>query len=199
MTEDKEIDEIYERFIEARKKRMAPDYDFERIYKQYKAGEIDLASLDPVTVLSINKRLDEEIDKMASVISGLEQLLRGDTYVQVLRLVNAERAKVGAGPLQLNDELMAVCSVRSEEIMRRFAHERPDGSCCFTLLRDQNRWLGENIAAGSSTPEAVVEQWMHSDGDRTNILNEKYKELGVGYYYKAGSAYGHYWVQVFRG
>lgn len=119
--------------------------------------------------------------------------------VQVLRLVNAERAKAGAGPLRLSDELMTVCAIRSEEITRRFAHERPDGSSCFTLLRDQNRWLGENIAAGSATPEAVVDQWMHSEGHRANILNKKYKELGVGYSYKAGSEYGHYWVQMFRG
>ena len=119
--------------------------------------------------------------------------------VQVLQLVNAERAKVGAEPLRLNNELMNAAAVRAEEITRHFAHERPDGSSCFSLLRDRNRTLGENIAAGNATPEAVVDQWMHSKGHRDNMLDKRFKELGVGYFYKENSSYGHYWIQMFRG
>ena len=119
--------------------------------------------------------------------------------VQVLRLVNAARAKVGAAPLRLSDELMTACAIRSEEITRRFAHERPDGSSCFSLVPDRNRVMGENIAAGSATPEDVVDQWMNSPGHRANILDKRFRELGVGHSYKEGSDYGHYWVQMFRG
>ena len=122
-----------------------------------------------------------------------------DFAVQVLQLVNVERAKVGAAPLRLSSDLMNAAAIRAEEITRRFAHERPDGSSCFSLLRNQNRTLGENIAAGSATPEAVVDQWMHSPGHRANILNKDFKELGVGHSYKEGSSYGHYWIQMFRG
>ena len=118
---------------------------------------------------------------------------------EVLQLVNKERAKVGARPLRLNDELLAGAKIRAEEITRHFAHERPDGKSCFTVLRNRNRTLGENIAAGSATPEDVVDQWMHSPGHRANILNKDFKELGVGYCYKEGSEYGHYWIQMFRG
>ena len=118
---------------------------------------------------------------------------------EVLQLVNKERAKVGARPLRLSDELLVGAKIRAEEITRHFAHERPDGKSCFTVLRNRNRTLGENIAAGSATPEAVVDQWMHSPGHRANILNKDFKELGVGYCYKEGSEYGHYWIQMFRG
>ena len=123
-----------------------------------------------------------------------------DAYPEeVLQLVNNERAKVGARPLRLNDELMAGAKIRAEEITRHFSHDRPDGKSCFTVLRNRNRTLGENIAAGNATPEAVVDQWMHAPGHRANILNKDFKELGVGYYYKKGSEYGHYWIQMFRG
>lgn len=122
-----------------------------------------------------------------------------DFAVEVLRLVNIERAKVGAAPLRLNNELQNAAAIRAEEISRHFAHERPDGSSCFSLLRNQNRTLGENIAAGNATPEAVVNQWMHSKGHRENMLDRRFKELGVGYYYKENSSYGHYWIQMFRG
>ena len=118
---------------------------------------------------------------------------------EVLQLVNKERAKVGARPLRLNDELLAGAKIRAEEITRHMSHDRPDGSSCFTVLRNRNRTLGENIAAGNATPEAVVDQWMHSPGHRANILNKDFKELGVGYYYKENSTYKHYWIQMFRG
>ena len=119
--------------------------------------------------------------------------------VQVLQLVNAERAKVGARPLRLSQDLQDAAAIRAEEITRHFAHERPDGSSCFTLLRNRNRTLGENIAAGNATPEEVVDQWMHSPGHRANMLNKDFKELGVGYCRKEGTEYTHYWIQMFRG
>lgn len=122
-----------------------------------------------------------------------------DFAVEVQRLVNVERAKVGAAPLRLSSDLMDAAAVRAEEITQSFSHQRPDGSSCFTLVRNQNRTMGENIAAGSATPEAVIDQWMHSKGHRENMLDKRFKELGVGHYYKEGSSYGHYWIQMFRG
>lgn len=61
--------------------------------------------------------------------------------------------------------------------------------------------MGENIAAGYSTPEAVVEGWKNSSGHRANLLNPNFTELGVGYYYLANDTgsvnYNRYWTQVF--
>ncbi len=118
---------------------------------------------------------------------------------EVLQLVNAERAKVGVRPLRLSRDLMDAAVIRAEEITRHFAHERPDGSSCFTLLRNRNHTMGENIAAGNATPKEVVDQWMHSPGHRANILNKDFKDLGVGYCRKEGTEYTHYWIQMFRG
>jgi uncharacterized protein YkwD len=56
---------------------------------------------------------------------------------------------------------------------------------------------GENIAAGQNTPASVVNTWMNSTGHCNNIMNGSFKKLGVGYYYRAGSTYGHYWTQDF--
>ena len=118
---------------------------------------------------------------------------------QVLRLVNVERAKAGALPLRLDGELTDGAKIRAEEISRHFSHTRPDGSSCYTVLRSLGRTAGENIAAGRATPEAVVDQWMHSPGHRANILNKRFTTLGVGYFYKENSEYKHYWAQMFRG
>jgi uncharacterized protein YkwD len=43
--------------------------------------------------------------------------------------------------------------------------------------------VGENIARGSGpggTPENIMRSWMRSDGHRHNILNEEFREIGVG-------------------
>lgn len=118
---------------------------------------------------------------------------------QVLTLVNKERAKVGAAPLRLSAELQEGAAIRAREIAQVFSHTRPNGKKCQTVIR--NGWdIGENIAAGNSTPEEVVEGWMNSPGHRANILDRRYGELGVGYCYDVNGVggYKHYWVQMFR-
>ncbi|MCM1244027.1 MAG: CAP domain-containing protein [Roseburia sp.] len=118
---------------------------------------------------------------------------------KVLNLVNKERAKEGLKPLKLDTALCQAAKLRAEEITENFDHTRPDGSSCFTILKENNisyRAAGENIAAGQPTPEQVVEGWMNSPGHRENIMSKEFGKLGVGYV-KADDEYGHYWVQLF--
>lgn len=119
--------------------------------------------------------------------------------VEVLNLVNAERAQVGVPPLRLAADLMNCAAVRAEELTEYFSHTRPDGSNWDTALGYKGHTWGENIAAGYPSAEAVVEGWMNSEGHRRNILNPEFRELGVGYFYSEGTAYKNFWVQNFRG
>lgn len=118
---------------------------------------------------------------------------------EVLSLVNAERARIGVAPLRLADDLQAASDIRAREVVRNFSHTRPNGSDCFTVMRNKGRTCGENIAAGHAAARETVEQWMNSSGHRKNILNPNFRELGVGYAYDRNSDYKHYWVQLFRG
>ena len=122
-----------------------------------------------------------------------------DFPLEVLRLVNKERAKVGAQPLTFAKDLAASAYVRAVELPQKFSHTRPNGSKCFSAMPTRGKLLGENLAGGQTTPKQVVQAWMDSKTHRENILNEKYSELGVVYYYQADSKYKHYWVQHFRG
>lgn len=121
----------------------------------------------------------------------------GSYQQQVLQLVNKERAKYGLNPLTMaNENLSAAAQARAKEITQVFSHTRPNGSDCFTALREYGvsgyYTAGENIAAGQRTPAEVVDDWMHSSGHRANILNSNYTQLGVGYV-------NGYWVQLFIG
>ena len=123
----------------------------------------------------------------------------GDYAQEVLDLVNAERVKVGAKPLRLNRELCQAADIRAEDLVQRFSHTRPDGTHFDTVLsrKYENRGKGENAAAGSATPQAVVDQWMHSPGHKANMLRADYTELGVGRYKDDNSKYIYYWIQIF--
>ncbi len=122
-----------------------------------------------------------------------------NTFAQeILALVNKERAKVGAKPLHLAEDMQKAARVRAVELTIKYSHTRPNGKECFTVLKKQGCGVGENIAAGANSPAAVMKLWMESPGHRKNILNPLYEELGVGYTYNSNTEFQHYWVQLFR-
>lgn len=117
---------------------------------------------------------------------------------QIVRLVNEERAKAGLSALTVDTGLTAAGNVRAKEIVASFSHTRPDGTSFATAIKEQGvsyRSVGENIAWGQKSPEAVVSAWMNSPGHRANILNENFTRIGVGHYQNGSGT--NYWVQLF--
>lgn len=115
---------------------------------------------------------------------------------EVLALVNAERAKNGLSPLTLDTELTSNANIRAKEIVEQFSHMRPNGESWDTAVTVKWSYIGENIAMGYPTPEAVMNGWMNSDGHRKNILNGDFTEIGIGVCSSGGAMY---WVQLFVG
>ena len=124
----------------------------------------------------------------------------------VLEIVNEERAQAGCGPVVLQEQLTAAAQGHSEDMALNdyFDHTSKDGRSPWQRIQAtgyQYSAAGENIAAGYSTPESVMDGWMNSDGHRKNILNCNFTEMGLGYYYLANDLgeyrYRHYWTQVF--
>lgn len=120
----------------------------------------------------------------------------GSKVEQVAALVNEERAKAGLSLLTLDPELSANAMVRAQEIIEKFDHTRPDGSSFSTAITIPWRTVGENIAYGQSSPEAVMNAWMNSSGHRANILQANFSKIGVGVVESGGRLY---WVQLFAG
>ena len=57
----------------------------------------------------------------------------------------------------------------------------------------------ENIAAGQTDPARVVQAWVESPGHCLNLMDPRYRVLGVGYFFESGDRFGHYWTQNFGG
>jgi len=117
---------------------------------------------------------------------------------EVVRLINIERAKEGLTALTEMSDIDKAANIRASEIVISFSHQRPSGEEWYTVFAEVGiayKGVGENLAAGQTTPAEVVTAWMNSEGHRTNIMNASYTKIGVGYV--TGGTYGHYWTQLF--
>ena len=120
---------------------------------------------------------------------------------ELLELTNAERQQVGLSPLTLSPTLSNAAQRPAEDLVRSgdFSHTGSDGSQPSDRALEAGypcRYVGENIAAGSSTASMTMQQWMNSAGHRDNILKPEYTEVGFGYVADENTPYRYYWVQV---
>lgn len=126
----------------------------------------------------------------------------GDTTMaaEVLKLVNQERAKVGAPALKLHQGLTDAAVIKSKDMADNnyFSHQSPTYGSPFDLLRSRGisyTAAGENIAAGQSSAASVMNSWMNSPGHKANILSTNFTHIGIGIY--KGGSYGIYHTQLF--
>ncbi len=81
-----------------------------------------------------------------------------------------------------------------------FDHLNPDGKRVGARLTAGGvNWTAcaENIVAGYYDPYAISNGWYNSESHRKNILNSKYKYLGIGFAYKQTAEYKYYGTQNF--
>jgi uncharacterized protein YkwD len=112
--------------------------------------------------------------------------------VATLCLLNRERRKRGLRPLKRNRTLDRVAASYSRQMVRGqfFDHVSPRGTTLVQRVRTTSylqglrRWsLGENLAWGTGTlgsPAETVRSWMRSPGHRRNILDRRFREIGIG-------------------
>jgi uncharacterized protein YkwD len=129
---------------------------------------------------------------------------------RVVELVNVARSKrrkcgaerfAAAPPLTTHRDLNEAATRHSRDMARRkyFDHRGSDGSQPKARVMRagyQPRLTGENIAYGPVSAEEVVAGWLASPGHCANIMDARFKHIGVGV--ATGSKRGQiYWVQAF--
>ncbi|MBQ0052274.1 MAG: hypothetical protein KBT11_09480 [Treponema sp.] len=101
--------------------------------------------------------------------------------------------------LAFDEKLAQAAKIRAEEISSSFEHTRPDGTSCFTVLKQVGATYGtcgENIAAGYRTGSAVFTGWKEDNkdysgqGHRRNMLGKNFTKIGIADFDKKGSNYG---------
>ena len=104
---------------------------------------------------------------------------------EVARLTNQKRAEAGLTPLTYNQTLASAAYTKGRDMIDRdyWAHVSPDGTQPWKFFSDfgyRYRYAGENLARDFSNASSAVDAWMNSPTHRDNILNPKYKEIGIG-------------------
>jgi uncharacterized protein YkwD len=119
-------------------------------------------------------------------------------------LINKKRAASGLKELSWSDDAAKIARLHSNSMAENkfFSHRGLDGSMigerADSLGVKKWRAIGENIAfnRGYENPtEFAVECWMKSDGHRENLLDDRWKETGVGIAVASDGSY--YFTQVF--
>jgi uncharacterized protein YkwD len=118
---------------------------------------------------------------------------------EVFNLLNAERAKNGAGALQCDPAAVKVARAHSQDMCTRkyFSHTTPEGKSPWDRLKAGGvsfSSAGENIAWGQTSAQQVHNAWMNSSGHRKNMLNPSWVRVGIGYVGCTGKPY---WTEVF--
>eukprot|EP00644_Phytophthora_capsici_P001745 jgi/Phyca11/564248/estExt2_Genewise1.C_PHYCAscaffold_140251 len=124
-----------------------------------------------------------------------------DFVSEMLARVNKERAAEGLPPVCGNKKLQSSSQRHSDDMAQNnyMAHDGTDGSTMSQRITDTGyEWsaVGENVAAGQTDVQAVMDAWMNSPEHRDNILG-KYTMLGATYAFNENTEYKHYWTQDF--
>lgn len=135
-----------------------------------------------------------------------------DRERQILDLTNQARAQArtcgkeqfgAAPPLTWNAQLGQAAEQYAARMAKQnfFAHQSPSGSTPWDRIKAAGyrdfKMAGENLAAGTRTPQETVQGWLNSPHHCANLMQPGFRELGVGYAENSDSKYHSYWVQEF--
>ena len=176
-----------------------------------KDNEIVNSNLEKEEVTNIEEKISDTDNKEYKEISKddineydsitINNIQNENTYTdlinEVYEITNNYRSLVGVSSLTLDSSLVEAASIRAKELNDSFSHTRPNGSSCFTVLSELGisyGTAGENIAAGYSSSQSVMEGWRSSSGHYQNIISSKFKKIGIGVNIINNQ---YYWVQIF--
>ena len=176
-----------------------------------KDNEIVNSNLEKEEVTNIEEKISDTDYKEYKEISKddineydsitINNIQNENTYTdlinEVYEITNNYRSLVGVSSLTLDSSLVEAASIRAKELSDSFSHTRPNGSSCFTVLSELGisyGTAGENIAAGYSSSQSVMEGWRSSSGHYQNIISSKFKKIGIGVNIINNQ---YYWVQIF--
>jgi len=129
----------------------------------------------------------------ASMRATPAQVSTDQLATSTLCLLNAQRARYRLRPLRVSASLSQAAQRHASDMQRRryFSHTSRDGSDFVQRIRRTgyfkrvSSWfVGENLAWGAgvnrSSPRGIVAAWMNSPPHRQNILNGRFREIGIG-------------------
>ncbi|MGN8343097.1 CAP domain-containing protein [Pseudomonas sp. SMV71] len=161
--------------------------------------------------IGINRVGDEWRVVLAQPMGGGRVNDGASSDKSLLAQVNAARASsrmcgrqrfAAARPLSWNTALGTAAQGHSRAMVRGnyFAHRDPDGRSVADRAKGagfRGRKIGENIAAGQSSPNQAMRDWLASPGHCANLMNPMFTQMGAASATDSHSDARVYWTMVF--
>ncbi|MFC1662862.1 CAP domain-containing protein [Patescibacteria group bacterium] len=102
----------------------------------------------------------------------------------IVSLTNSSRAEANLGALSVSSQLTSAAEAKANDMLARdyFAHTTPDGKPFYKWVQEAGysySLSGENLALDFSSAESAHNALMASTSHRDNILNPKFKNIGL--------------------
>jgi len=151
---------------------------------------------DALTYLTIEPKSNETI----ALKNGIDHLsVDKEAEVQMFTMVNRERTGRGIPALTISDKIVPIAEAYARDMWERhyFSHYSPEGKTVadrFSEAGISYSFIGENLAL-APTVQTAMTGLMNSEGHRTNILEPRFKKVGIGVV--DNGIYGKMFVQEF--
>lgn len=134
-----------------------------------------------VGIFLLNNSLRMLVNNIPGYVLGFASSI---TIDQVIEQTNQERTKAGLTTLTQNPQLTAAAFAKAQDMFSKdyWAHVSPTGTQPWSFIKNQGysyQYAGENLARDFSNSSEMMNAWMGSASHRENILNAKYREIGI--------------------
>ncbi len=110
-----------------------------------------------------------------------------DLVIQnILNGINEQRSLRNLPTLNTDSRLALAAQEKSDDMQKRhyFSHTDPEGNFIWNKIIAAGytpyQTLGENLAIEFYNTESLIQAWMNSPTHRDNVLNESFKDQGIG-------------------
>jgi uncharacterized protein YkwD len=155
-----------------------------------------LTLLVPATADAAKARISGHLPNCHVAVAAASFAPRTAPTIRLARaavcLINNRRIRRGLPRLRINNRLSKAAMWHTHDMVRRsyFGHVSKRGRDVVDRLYGARylggrfSWaVGENLAWGSGnlgTPRKIVRAWMNSPGHRRNMLDSRFREIGIG-------------------
>lgn len=107
------------------------------------------------------------------------------TVDQVVTQTNARRQAAGLAPLSVNTQLASAAVAKGNDMCTNqyWAHVSPSGTTPWVFMKNSGykySVAGENLARDFAETGSMMEAWIASPTHKANIMNGKFREIGIG-------------------
>lgn len=124
------------------------------------------------------------IDMTVSLQPGVLGFASQIDHTKVIELTNKERLNAGVTIVKENQELDAAALAKATDMFEHnyWAHVSPTGTEPWYFITEAGykyQHAGENLARDFSNAKDIVAAWMASPTHRQNLLDGRYKDIGI--------------------